>query len=134
MSIDQKVVRCGDCNIILEEDSGITVEDRQPCPACGSLKRLCHLTIHDSCTFHEKIGMKGRHKEGRKPYIEQVHGADLHRKSEKWMNLERIIDRDNDIYHEVVTNPETGEVIHECKESLSKHVGHGSARHKDINK
>ncbi len=50
------------------------------------------------------------------------------------MNLERIIDRDNNMYHEVVTNPVTGEVIYECKESLSKHVGHGTARHKNINK
>jgi len=78
--------------------------------------------------------MKGRHEEGRKPYIEQVHGDDLHRKSGMWMNLERIIDRDNNMYHEVVTNPVTGEVIYECKESLSKHVGHGTARHKNINK
>jgi len=134
MPVDQKLVRCGDCNLILEEDSGITSEDRQPCPACGSLKRSYHLTIHDSFTIHEKIGRKGHHEEGRKPYIEQVNGDDLHRKSGKWMNLERIIDQDNDIYHEVVTNPKTGEVIHECKESLSKHIGHGAARHKDINK
>jgi len=134
MSIDKKVVKCEDCDLMIEEDSDTAVDNRLPCPACGSLKRSFHVTIHDSFTAHEKIGMKGCHAGRRKPFIEQIQGSDLHRKSGKWMNLERIIDRENNTYHEVVTNPETGEVLHECKESLSQHVGHGTARNKDSNK
>ena len=47
------------------------------------------------------------------------------------MKLERHIDRDNDHYHEKVTDPETGEIIHESDEPLSEHQGHGSAKTKD---
>jgi DNA-directed RNA polymerase subunit RPC12/RpoP len=134
MAIDKKEVKCGDCGLTIEEDSGIAVEDRLPCPTCGSFKRAFHVTIHDTCTIREKIGRKSRHAVEGKPFIEQVQGSDLHQKSGKWMNLVRIIDRGNDSYHEVVTNPETGEIIHECKEPLSQHVGHGTARNKESKK
>ena len=39
---------------------------------------------------------------------------------------ERHIDRNNNRYHEKVDCPITGEVLHECDESLSQHVGHGA--------
>jgi hypothetical protein len=32
------------------------------------------------------------------------------------------------LYEEVVIDDETGETIHECREPLSDHTGHGSAR------
>lgn len=128
MTVDKKDAECADCGFILDDDSSIPAEKRLPCPSCGSFKRIYHVTIHDTVTLREKIGMKARHPGGEKPFIEQVQGADLHQKSGKWMNKVRIIDRDNDSYHEVITNPETGEVIHECKEPLSQHIGHGTAR------
>ena len=46
------------------------------------------------------------------------------------MTKERSIDRDNNKYKEVVTDPETGKVVHHCEEFLSKHKGHGSAKKK----
>ncbi len=41
-----------------------------------------------------------------------------------------ILDRRKNNYHKVVTDPDTGEVLYECKEPLSEHRGHGSARDK----
>ena len=41
-----------------------------------------------------------------------------------------VIDRENDLYKEVVTDPDTGKIIHQCEEPLSEHVGHGSAKHR----
>ena len=38
------------------------------------------------------------------------------------------IDRENDQYQEVVTDPSTGEAVHRCEEPLSQHTGHGDAR------
>ena len=55
---------------------------------------------------------------------------DYSRSLEKLVHLERVIDRDNDQYFERVTDYETGEVIHHCKEPLSQHLGHGSDRQK----
>jgi len=47
------------------------------------------------------------------------------------MHLERLIDRENDWYAETVTDPETGEIVHECKEPLSEHQGHGAAKKRE---
>jgi hypothetical protein len=42
----------------------------------------------------------------------------------------RIIDRLNDLYHELVIDDETGEVVRDVFEPLSRHVDHGSAKFK----
>ena len=39
-----------------------------------------------------------------------------------------MIDREADTYDETVTDPESGEIVHECHEPLSEHRGHGSAK------
>lgn len=74
-----------------------------------------------------KIKMKARLGSKGKPFIESVSGDDLYRKTGKWNILNRIFNRDKDEYSETVTDPDTGEVIHECEEPLSQHRGHGSA-------
>ncbi len=129
MAVDAHVVNCGDCGLLLDEDTSAPPETRSPCPACGSLTRSIHVSIHDTITLREKLGMKGRHASGGRPFIEQVHGADLHRDTGTWRDLSRVIDRENDVYHEVIKDPTTGEVLHECKEPLSQHRGHGAAKH-----
>ena len=40
-------------------------------------------------------------------------------------------DRRHDRYYELVLDPGSGEVIRECEEPLSHHIGRGSARHQD---
>ena len=47
------------------------------------------------------------------------------------MNKDRVIDRVNDRYFESVIDSDTGKVIHECEEALSKHFAHGSAKKKE---
>lgn len=128
MPVDPQIVNCGDCGLQLDEDTNTPTETRLPCPACGSLTRSIHVTIHEAVTIKEKLGMKGRHAGGGKPYIEQVQGDDLHRDTGTWRRLSRIIDRENDMYHEVVKDSATGEVLHECREPLSEHRGHGTAK------
>ncbi len=81
-----------------------------------------------------KLGIKGRRGGREKPFIERVVGDDLFRRTGKWMRLERTIDRDNDWYEETIIDPETDEIIHRCKEPLSQHTGHGSAKAKNPTK
>lgn len=128
MPVNQTTVNCGNCGLQLDEDTNAPTETRLPCPACDSMIRSIQVTIHETVTIKEKLGMKGRHSGGGKPYIEQVQGDDLHRDTGTWNHLSRIIDRENDMYHEVVKNSATGEVIHECREPLSEHRGHGTAK------
>jgi hypothetical protein len=62
--------------------------------------------------------------------MDQTIGDDFHRKSGRWMKLYRLFDRVKRWYHERVTDPETGEVVHECSEPLTNHRGHGSDKTK----
>jgi len=70
------------------------------------------------------LRLRGRHGTNR-PFVDQVAGADFWRKAERWAHKVRRIDRDANQYDEVVTDPETGSVVHECHEPLSRHQGHG---------
>jgi hypothetical protein len=63
--------------------------------------------------------------------VEAKIGDDLHRKSGRWMKLERRIDREENHYYEKITDPDTGKIIHLSDEPLSRHQGHGSAKSKD---
>jgi hypothetical protein len=128
MALDAHVVNCGSCGLLLDEDTSTPSKIRSPCPACGSVTRSIHVSVHETLTVRERLGMKGRHANGGKPFIEQVHGADLHRDTGRWRELSRVIDRGKDLYHEVIKDPATGEVLHECKEPLSEHRGHGAAK------
>ncbi len=74
--------------------------------------------------------MKVKHPGEKKPFIEQVSGDDLFRDTGVWRKLDRVIDRDNAAYKEVITDPKTGKVIKHCEEPLSKHTGHGSVQQK----
>jgi hypothetical protein len=46
------------------------------------------------------------------------------------MLLERVIDRAKNWYKKLITDPETGKVVHHCEEPLTDHRGHGSAKKK----
>jgi len=128
MSVDKPVINCGNCGLQLDEDTSAPAETRLPCPSCGSITRAIHVTIRDMVTFKEKLGLKGRHADGGKPFIEQIQGDDLHRDTGTWRRLSRVIDRENDKYHEVVKDPATCDILHECHEPLSQHRGHGAAK------
>ena len=101
-------------------------EQRKPCPHCGATVRRFDVGITDTVTLRESL--KFKQKRTGRTLSEGVSGDDLHRKSGKWMKKERLIDREKDHYKEVVTDPDTGQVIHHCDEPLSKHRGHGSAK------
>ena len=80
--------------------------------------------------FHDSVKMKAKATTTGKTTMEQFSGDDLHKKSGKWMSKQRVIDHESDSYKEVVTDPETGNVVHHCEEPLSQHRGHGSAKRK----
>ncbi len=126
-------VKCQDCGEVLNEPTDTPVDERNPCPKCGSKARHVEIVVSETVEVHEKLGIKARHGTTDKPFLESISGDDLHRKSGKWVSLERVIDRENDRYKETVTDPATGEIIHQCQESLSQHQGHGSARKKKDN-
>ena len=64
------------------------------------------------------------------PRVDVFSGDDLRKSDGQWMKKERILDRVNDQYKEVVIDPKTGEIIHHNEEPLSNHLGHGSDKPK----
>jgi hypothetical protein len=68
-------------------------------------------------------------RKGKRAY-EMIQGHDLFRKTKQLVLKYRLINRINDWYHEQITDPGTGKVIHKCEEPLSQNYNHGSAKTK----
>jgi PHP family Zn ribbon phosphoesterase len=132
MSGNETNTSCSQCGAHIEEPQCTPVEARAPCPACGSLARTLNVHVQDvlTPTLREKIGLKHKHPDHKKPIYELVTGDDLHRNSDQWNHLTREIDRLNNRYKEVILNPTTGEVIRSVDEPLTEHTGRGSAKPK----
>ena len=124
------VTTCAQCKAVLDESPQQASKDVSPCPYCGSTLRLYKMLMQNKVEAKSYLGLKARHGNSRKPFVIQKSGASFFHKAQKWVYRVMRIDRDNDNYSETVVDPETNEVIHECRESLSKHQGHGSAKKK----
>jgi hypothetical protein len=103
---------------------------RPGCPNCGAVGVAIGIAINDTVTVREMLAFKGKGDRNgkREVFLQGKAGEELHYDTQRWTVISRRIDRDNDRYDEVITDAETGEVLHECHEPLSKHKGHGSAR------
>lgn len=129
--MDDFLAFCRACGFEIEEDAHCPIDERKPCPVCGSKAREFRVTLQGSLSFKRKRRMKARHASSRKAFLEMDTGDDFYRKAAKWVKKCRIIDRDNNVYYELVKDPKSGDTIHECKEPLSRHRGHGSAKEKE---
>ncbi len=121
---------CLGCGTIIGDRLSTPVDAQAPCPSCPSAQRFVALEAHDSCEIqaYEQIRLKDRQGAGPKALRIVKAGDDFHNKSGQWNKLERVIDRRNDWYDEVIIDPSTGSVIQETHEPLSQHQGHGSAK------
>lgn len=118
-----RYVKCDGCG-------ELRMEEIKECPACGSVYHTVFLKVKDdvSISIHEQV--KGKVKEAgtKKPVKEFVYGDEKQKSTDTWVNKTRIIDRKNNDYLEIVKDNETGAIIHECNESLTDHINHGSAK------
>jgi len=94
---------CGECAAVLDERSDLAVEQRRPCPSCGSLARRFELELAGSVDLRSALGLKARHEGDSRPFVEHFSGADFSTRWRRWMDKVRRIDRANDRYDEVVT-------------------------------
>jgi predicted RNA-binding Zn-ribbon protein involved in translation (DUF1610 family) len=126
-AIETNIVVCVSCGNLIDESLDVSAVVRNPCANCGSLGRRFEASIVETVTASVKLGVKHKVRGVAKPIFESVGGLDYHRKTGKWNQLERVIDRQNDWYEEKVVDPESGAIVHHCAEKLSDHRGHGSA-------
>jgi predicted RNA-binding Zn-ribbon protein involved in translation (DUF1610 family) len=120
-------VECSDCGAFIDTSED-TADHRFPCEKCGGVIRTIHASIEEHVVARDGLEVKVRRAGEKKPYIEDRGIPSHSRKLDKIVHHQRLIDRDNDIYRETVTDYESGEVIHHCEEPLTQHQGHGSAK------
>ena len=124
-------VNCSDCGKRLPSQGAHEVDI--PCPVCGSNRKNILMEIIEDVGVSVHDSMRTKVKDPslssrKNPRVEVFAGSDLRKSDDRWMNKERVIDKDRDYYKETVSDPETGEVIHHTEEALSDHFGHGSAK------
>jgi hypothetical protein len=124
-------VKCANCgNTLHEGDEGVP-SNLPRCTRCGSPLQEVSVGFEDEAHAYELWKLKAKETGFKKPTLERVAGDELFRKTNTWHRIARLVDRKNDQYYELVTNPATGEVIRECEEPLSHHIGRGSAKFQD---
>lgn len=122
---------CSKCNSTLIEDANSS--DWSWCRVCQPNHRVGVERIDESLAVADQEGT--RHK-GFTPGLSRTKGIrflDIDEPSfsvarQRWMRLQRRLDYKNDHYKEVVSDPESGEIIHYCDEPLSQHQGRGGAK------
>lgn len=127
------MVRCADCATEFDADESEKPDQRTPCPTCGSIGRAFVKVVNESVRMYEtyRLVLQGaRIKSGgrRRPSRELIQGHEFSEGLQRMVLKRREIDRANDMYEEKVVNSQDGTVMHQCKERLSDHKGHGSAR------
>ena len=112
---------CATCGALLDAEHA-------PCMQCGSMVRRVELDLHAEVQSHGMLTLKARRGGHGRPFVEQWVGASFRWATGQWVRLRRVVDRERDEYHEVVSDPSTGAVIHQTHEPLSQHQGHGAAK------
>jgi len=124
------IERCGACGAFIAKGRGAWPDKPGPCPKCGEREhRRVEIKVKDEAQFKSMLNVEHNVHGVQKPVRELRVGDSYWRDGEKWVYLERQIDRARDRYTKTITDP-GGTVIYEADEPLSQHRGHGSARGK----
>jgi hypothetical protein len=102
----------------------------KPCPACGDSRKTWPVELAAKVEVRTSMALRARHGlPGKiKPFLKEKISDSYSTARKKWMHREQLADAENNHYHELVTDPETGEVIHECDEPLDQHRRRGCAK------
>jgi hypothetical protein len=95
-------VQCGQCQRLLREPAGLTEEDRQPCPACGSVTRHVNVMVSDTATAHESLRIRSKQAGKGGWRVDTLTGDDYTRDLKAWGKRELTMNRDVDLYREVI--------------------------------
>lgn len=119
-------VRCAKCSEPRRRSiAGEPAVVRQPSPSCGATPIVVALELKSHVEIRSLIEVKARHAGRGRPSIEGRTGASLHRETDTWSQISRVIDRDGDRYTERIAD-HTGVIVRDVDASLSDHRGHGS--------
>lgn len=60
--METTVVECGKCGTRLDERSDVAVEERSPCPKCGSSSRKFGVHLASTVTLKSSLSLEHRHE------------------------------------------------------------------------
>ena len=102
------------------------------CDNCGKeTSSRFEVNIFETVVVRESLGIKQK-RPGIKGWLRDIfQGFKKSVDIPDGVELYRNFDKENDQYDEIVKNDKTKEIVHECHEPLSEHVGHGSAKLKE---
>ena len=100
-------------------------EKRKPCSRCGCEKLEIKGGFMEEIRVHSQVSGKIKDRNSKRPRLEFKQGYSFYKKTRVWHVINRVIDRANNWYKEVIEN-EKGKIIRNIKEPLSKHRGYGS--------
>lgn len=122
-------VKYRDCGAIYYKNQRI-------CPVCKSMHKIVYISCNP-ITIKNQIaitGMKAKKTNlaGKKKHIwEWTNRKEIRNDKGTPVQRYKLVDRENDSYEETVIDLTTNKVIHNCKEPLSQHTGHGSDKRKN---
>jgi hypothetical protein len=120
------VVRCGACDMQLDETGNEPPAERVQCPSCGSTSRTVEQFLEATVTPRSSLTLKT--PATAKWWMKQKVGDEFHRLMGSWHRRARVIDRRSGRYYEHIEDAETGEVVRHVEEPLSDHTDRGDAR------
>lgn len=133
MSLEPRefILECGYCGKVLQRLAEPATEAPPPCPRCGATSYTSGWGVNGRVGVRASLTIESRPPGKKKFLVQNVSAEEESRSSGRTVKRHRTIDRMNDEYHEHVVDVETGETVHESRERLSDHRGHGSARKRE---
>ncbi len=126
--MDGRSVGCASCDEVLPAvETTVAFEDRQPCPNCGSRDRNMVVGVGDEAAIRDWTRVQQK-RPGVKRYLldATMDKPGVQRSTGRPNRLTRIFDKSTNSYEEIVTDEETGKVLHRQSHPLTQHKGHGS--------
>lgn len=120
---------CGSCQRPFDDDEVARLTsggEGRPCDACGEQNPVIEVSVQETVSVKESVRMRAKPEVGR--WIKEITSGDsLYRRTQTWHQIHRVIDRENDLYEEHITDAD-GNVVRDVSGRLSEHLGHGSDR------
>lgn len=117
---------CGGCGLPLPSFKGGPLDQRRPCPTCGSLVRHQPRTAFDALLQLRSSLKTSLRRAGSSRVVQEQFVGDEQSADDTWVSKTVLRDRESDRYVETVIRPD-GTGLHR-EEPLSAHRGHGSDR------
>jgi hypothetical protein len=114
-------VQWAECGRALNEPSNAALEMRQPCPECGSLLRGFGASLFEDVRLRESLRARLK-RAGKSGWVLDTRGGDDYtRDLEAWGKRELTMDREHDVYREVIELYDGSRIVSTA--SLRDHQG-----------